>query len=433
MFDHMRHLRFVHNAQTILCLAVVYLIASSWTWGTEVLRDLDGFSQTMQRARRVVEEPDEITRLVPSVRDTRDGKNRRLSETLGRRVTLIAPRVVETTTSLPVDSESIGRQWTALEAQRWRVKEIDITHKGFSDVRDWYAQWYKRWGICVFHFENDRRTDRDHFNPRSPIRGRRFATPDFRVTVADWGTNRSVVSAMVDFVVYVPESRRHPSCRRRHSPRDYMIRDEWTLSPEVKRFGPYQLVVETKMIQLPQSTLDQYNYLRAALSLIGDLAPNEVREWAMREKVSEIRERESRLFGTHIRGEDLGFVAPGAIFALHLYILVTLFSLRSQDGPTLTIEGPLPWFAAMRTTLPSGFTFVTLALCPAVAFGFAVWRWTMLGTGVSVGLFCALLVMGIAIMCLARRLGERSAQNVGAGPGGRPESSVAATPPASTD
>ena len=409
MLEHMKHLRFVHNAQTILCLAVTYLIYSSWTSGPEVLGDLDGFLQTMQRARRVIEEPEHITLLVPSVENARDRRSRELSAILQHEVTLIAPFVLEATTPLPAESAPIGRQWTALQEQQWTLMEIEITDQDFRDVRDWYARWYDRWGVCVLYFERDRRPRRDRFDPRSPHQTRRrSAPPEFRIMVSEWGENPNVVSAMIELIVYVPESRRHPSCRRSSNPRDYRLRDEWILSSEAERFGPYQLSVRSDTIQLPRSTFSRYHYLQTALDSIGHCAPNEVREWAMTNRTSEIREREPRLFGTLIRGEDVGVVGLGATLAVHAYMFFTLLSLRYSHDPRIATDRPFLWMGAMRTWIPTMFTFVTLALCPAVVVGVALWRLTSFGTLVSFLWFAILLTLGMFNMYMARHLGDGS-------------------------
>ena len=412
MLDYMKHLRFVHNAQTILCLAVMYMIVSSWTSGTEVLADLDGFIQTMQRARHAVETPGDITYLVPSVRRDRERTNRDLSATLGHEVSLIVPRVLRATTSLPVESESIGRQWTALQKQQWTLKEVDITDQDFTEVREWYKLWYARWGTCVLKFKRDSSARRDRFAlRRSYHAGRRSATPDFRIIVPNWRESSSVVSATIEFIAYIPVSRSHPSCRTASNLRHHGLGEDWTLSPDSARFGPYELPVRTSTIVLPQSTFDRYHYLQRVLSSIRELTPNEVREWAMRDKVSEIRERESRLFGTPVRGEDLGVVAPGAILGLHLYILFTLLSVYPKSVPKPVMNRPFPWFAAMRTTVPTLFTFVTLALCPAVAVALALWRLTAVGILVSGGCFLVMLALGTSIMWLARHVGDGSSES----------------------
>lgn len=409
MLDLVKHLRFVHNAQTLLSLIVVYLVISSWTSGNEVLSDLDGFMQTVQVAKRVVDRPENIALLVPSVREARDRRDREVSDTIGRPVTVISPSRIRSMASLPADSASVALQWTELERHSWLLKDIDVPQQTFAAARDWYAQWYVRWGTCVRRFERDRRARRTRFEPTfSYNEVRRSIEPDLRVVVPDWSDESTVVSAMIEMTVYLPESRRYTPCRRRTPRWDYMRDEEWRVSSEREEFGPYRLEVKTETIQLPQGVFETYPHLESQLASIGELTPDEVREWAVSQRTSELRGRESRLFGTTIRGQDLGVVAPAAILALHLYIFITLLSVVPKVSRNSGNEGPLPWLATMKSLLPVAFAWITLALFPAVGAGLALWRLAALNTIASIACSFVVLCLGTLIVAIAQDLGGES-------------------------
>lgn len=407
--EFMRHLRFVHNAQTLLSLLVVYLVLSSWTSGLEVLGDLDGFIQTSQRVRGVVDRPESLDVLVPSVREDRSRRDRDLSDRISHRVAVTSPSIVRSMTSLPPESASIGLQWTALQRQTWSLKELDTSQHDFSEVRDWLALWNDRWGYCRYVFERDRRSARSRSGSRFSYNDiRRSVTPDVRILAPDWTGESNVVLGRIEVIAYVPESRDDPSCRRLYDPWDYMRDEEWKLSIDREVFGPYAFNVQTTTIQLPPSTLGRFPHLQKELTSIRNLTPYQVRERMASDSIAELHERESRLFGTTIRGEDLGVVAPVALFSLHVYLLVTLASLRPKMAGKAEAGGVYPWLAAMRSPVPILYSLVTLALCPAAAAGLVLWRLASFGKIMASVSAFAVLGLGMLIVWLAQDLARRS-------------------------
>lgn len=408
----MKHLRFVHNAQAILCLTVIYLVLSSWTSGPEVASDLDGFLRTTQLAKRVAEDPDNLALLVPAVHGAHAQRNREISQEIGHRVIAVAPSMVQSMTPLPADSAPIGVQWRELEKQEWSLKEIDTSQHDFTEIRRWYARWLVRWRGCMLYFRRDLRERQNSFGLRlSDDEIRRFMTPNLNLMVANWPGQADFVSATVEMRVHVPDSPRTVWCRPNAevpAPRSIGRGEEWEPTVERQSFGSYRFPVQTQTVRLPSSTFERYPYLHEALPSIGDLTPAEVREWAANHRVSEVRGREPRLLGTSIRGEDLGVVAPFAISALHLYLLITLLSMFGHKRHQAPVDDVLPWLPTMKAALPIVFTVLTLALCPAVAAGIALWRLTTTSLFVLVVWSLALFVAGVGIGALASKLGDGS-------------------------
>lgn len=406
----MRHLRFVHNAQTLLSLLVVYLVLSSWTSGTELLDDLDGFIQTTQLARGVVDRPASLELLVPSVREARDRRDRELSEKIGHRVAVTSPSIVRSMTSLPSESASIGLQWTEFQSKAWILKEVDLSQHDFFEVRDWFVRWNDRWGYCRYVFERDRRSHRDRSAPRFSYNDiRRSITPDIRILVSDLKVESNVVAGRVEAIAYLPESRNHISCRRLYNRWDYMRDEEWKLSIDRESFGPYEFEVRTQTVRIPPSTFERFPHLQNELTSIQNLTPYQVRERATMDRIAELQERESRLFGTTIRGEDLGVVAPLAILVMHLYLLITLLSVSPKMTGETQEDDFLPWLAAMKSRLAISFAWTTLALFPAAAAGLALWRLAVFGPIMAIVCSLALLMLGTVIVSLAQNFNGESA------------------------
>ena len=426
MLEHLKHLRFVHNTQTIVCLTVVYFVWSSWTSGTELLSDLKGFLLTAQVTRQVVENPEHHPILAPAIRNYRTLLNRELSNAIGHRVTAVAPSKIQSVTSLPEESASIGTQWRELQGHQWILQTLGTSQESLTDVR----VWLDRWRGCQPYLERGLRALRKR--PRRDLRRRpgqglrrysgrppssaeirELTTPVVDLVVTGWPENSNFVSATVAVVVYVPARHRslHP-CRRDAAevpdPGNFTRDDEWGLFVERKTFGSYRFVVRIDTIRLPPSTFDRYPYLEQALNTIGEFTPSEALDWAKKQQVARIRGQDPRFFGTNIRGEHLGYVGPVVIFLLHVYLLITLHSLLGYVQRESRPPGSPTWLATMKLTWPRLFSFLTLAGCPTVAVGLALWRLTGIHPMGLVLWPSLLFVLGIWIVVLAQRLGVDS-------------------------
>ena len=364
-----------------------------------------------QVTRQVVENPEHHPILAPAIRNYRTLLNRELFDTIGHRVMAIAPSRIQSVTSLLEESAPIGTQWQELQGHQWILQTLGTSQESLTDVR----VWLDRWRRCQRYLERglralQERPGLDLQRPPSSAEIRELTTPVVDLVVTDWPENSNFVSAAVEVAVYVPARHRslHP-CRRDAAeipdPGDFTRDDEWGLFVERKTFGSYRFVVRTDTIRLPPSTFDRYPFLEQALNTIGEFTPSEALNWAEKQQVARIRGQDPRFFGTNIRGEHLGYVGPVVIFVLHVYLLITLHSLLSYVQRESRPAGPPTWLATMKRTWPRLFSFLTLAGCPTVAVGLALWRLTRIHPMGLVLLPFLLFVLGIWIVVLAERLG----------------------------
>ena len=279
--------------------------------------------------------------------------------------------------------------WQELQNQRWRVPaRLAVPEDVLEDMRSWLDEWRH----CYSALTQDVHRIRQSGGRGGQLASNRYTTPTLRIAVFDGVRRPDVVSVIFQIAVYSPALRRH-YCRG-DSKADFYERDRrLRVTREYKRFGPFYLGVQSKEVSLPDSLFDRYQYLQRDLGEIGDQTVDEALVWATQQQQAEIRERELRLVGARLTGEDLGIIVPLAIVALHLYMLFMLWSLNSGNGTLL--DDPVPWLAAAPSQPALVWSVLTLVLLPAGATGLALWRLTTTSGGVAFVL--ALIQSGIAV------------------------------------
>ena len=402
----MRHLRFVHNTQTVLSLSVIYLVASSWTIGPEVGNDLDAFLRTAQLVRGAINNPGNVAALVQEVRSDRAKRRRDVVRAIGHRTTVVLPAHADTATSLPNDDAPIIEQWRAIKEHHWTVRELAVSHQVFADVRSWYSDWYRQWEPCIAHFVQDLEEVWD--GSGGPLSGeeiRAYTTPKLTLVVEEWDPGEPFVDVTLEMAVHIPNTPSTVWCQPDAFSNRTPNARVWQPEVQEQAFGIHEFPVEERSVSVPSSTFDRFPYLQGVLPAIGTLTPSEVRQWIENLTVSEIRGRVPRLMGTNVRNQDFGLVALTAITALHLYLLTTLSAVRRRTALASQEQDRVPWLASVRSVLPILFSVVTLVLCPVAATGLALWRLTSVPTFYVISWSGLLLGLGIAITAWALHLG----------------------------
>ena len=420
MSSYLTHLRFVHNLQTTICLAIIYLVWSSWTSGTELLAELNRLFRTTALAREAVESHGHLSYLIPDIPSSRNSLGTEIAEMTGLNVSVSAPSMARSLTSPPDEWAPIGVQWDQLQEQEWLLTTLGLSEDSLREVSAWLDE---RWRPCLRYLSAtlDRRNRRD---PRARRRYRalssrdrlRLTTPEVYFTVTDWPESADTVSALVEVMVYVPQrDGTIHDCRKVGN----NVSDAGELTPdddlglfvERKTFGIQRLITQPISVRIPRTAFDDYRHLEWELDGIADLTPTAALEWARDQQVAGIQGRESRLLGTNIRGEHLGYVAPWAILLLHAYLLVNLYGLRGQVQNGLQATTVVSWLAAIKQPFPRLFSFLTLVALPVVAAVFALWRLTPTSRiGLSVWML-VLLVSGVGAIVLAQSLDGRGDAN----------------------
>ena len=410
MTDYVSHLRFIHNTLTILSLTIMYLVWSSWTSGPELRSDLDGFLRTAEAARTVVEMPERLVGLVPEMPNPHLLLSSEITSTIGYPVLAVNSLRMRSATSLPSDTSPVGVQWRALQAQEWILQTLGSPEDDLAEVGAWIAM--RRPGPLDLNRELRRRVRRQRPRSRLSTQDIRMLTTPILLPIAiDWPAEGSSGFAIVELEAYVPMLRsRFPASRQCEdltgvaTYRNLQQARELGIIFDCMTSGPYRFVAKTDTIRLPPSEFDKYSYLQREFDAISDLTPADALAWSVGQQTAGIRGRDPRFFGAAIRGEHLGLVGPIAMLFLDLYLLIMLRTLlvsvrKGSFDPTL-----LPWVATMRSVPAIVFSGTTLALLPAVATGFALWRLTtanpfviLVGALVLAGLGVWITVWGLEV------------------------------------
>ena len=388
MYEYFTHLRMVHNAQTLISLMAVYLIWASPA--TELYGDLAAFRDVVTKAGQAVERSGNLDDLAVEMPDHKASLHRDLRTALGAVYIVDSHSLpVEMLTSFPDQSVPLRVLWQELQNQRWRVPDrLTVPRNVLGDMRAWLDEWRRCYPALTRHLDGTGRDGRDE--------ARRYTIPTLRIAVSPERRRAEVVSVILQLAVYSPAVQRH-YCRG-DSRADFYERDfDLQVTREYKRFGPLYLWVQRTGVSLPASLFDRYQHLKRALGDLGNRTLEEALAWADEQQRAEVRERELRLVGARLTGEDLGFIVPFAVIALHVYMLVMLRSLNFGNGTHL--GDPIPWLVAVPSPLAFVSSLLTLMLLPAGASGLALWRLTTM-SGVDAFVF-ALMPLGIAVWIYA--------------------------------
>jgi len=410
--DYVNHLRFVHNAQTIVSSTVLYLVISSWSLAPELISDLKQFLGLSQKSRAAAEVPELLDDLIPQVGMSHVEFSAKLSSTIRHVVRTATPFRSRPLTSPPEESAPVGTQWRDLKNQKWMVETLGKPEDSLSEIQVWLDKWKR----CLPSLERELRDPRRALLRRgrrpSSVDVRRLTAPQIRVSVADWPAGANSVQAVTEIEVYVPDWRSSIHACRGFTPKDadpenFSHDYEWSLTRVRRTFGPHRFGIQARNFSLPAETFDSFPTLRKELNSIADLSPADALAWAEDKKVAGIRGRTPRFFGATIRGEHLGYVGPLLIVALHLYLLIMLHSLSGHSPREgTTVHTPLPWAATIKQPLPILFSFVTLALLPTVAIAVSMYRLTSINWYFAVVASIPMLAVGIWIFVLAPKLGQ---------------------------
>ena len=398
MYECFTHLRLVHNAQTLISLILLYLIWTGWNSATELYGDLTRLGDVVRTARQAVETPSNLDDLVLEMPDHKALLHRELRRALSPNRVYIEDGhslPIDLLTAFPEESVPIRILWQELQRQRWRVPaRFTVPEDVLEDMRSWLNEWRHCHLALTQHVHGILRRLRG-----GQVAADRYTIPTLRIAVFGGGRRPDVVSVILQIAVYSPALRRH-YCRG-DSRADFYERDfDLQVTREYKRFGPLYLGVQSKEVSLPDSLFDRYHYLQRNLGEIGDQTLDEALVWAAQQQQAGIRERELRLVGASLTGEDLGVIVPLAIIALYLYMLFMLCSLNSGNGTLL--DDPVPWLVAAPSPPALVWSVSTLVLLPAGATGLALWRLTTIPGGVAFVL--ALIQSGIAVAVYVQAL-----------------------------
>ena len=415
MSDYLSHFRFVHNTQTVLSLAIIYLIVSTWTSGTELRRDLNGFLRTVEVARAVVETPERLADLIPDLPNHHAALSAELATATGHAVLTVAPLRIRSVTSLPDESSPIGTQWQGLQNQEWILQTLGNPEDDLTEVRAWFNE-------RTFDQEPLSRTVRRR-DPRIHDQDiRELTRPILLPSTTDWPADSSSGLAVLELEAYVPvlPSRTRKRCEdvtgiaRYRDPRWDV---ELGLIIDCTTFGPYRFATQTDTVRLPPSAFERYPYLQRELAAIADLTPNDALAWAAGLQVDGIRERDPRFFGTPIRGEHLGFVVPVAMIFLQFYFLIMLYNLR-VFGRKGSFDTTLPqWVVTMKQWHAMVYSYATLVVVPAATVSLVLWRLTTIDRIFILAVTLIPLGIGIWIVRLGQEVGQRDdATTAGAAP-----------------
>jgi len=410
--DYVNHLRFVHNAQTIVSSTVLYLVISSWSLAPELISDLKQFLGLSQKTRAAAEVPELLGDLIPQVRMSHMEFSAKLSSKIRHVVRTTTPFRSRPLTSPPEESAPIGIQWNDLKDQEWMVETLGKPEDSLSEIQVWLDKWKRCLPSLERELRDRRRLVRRRGRRPSSFHVRRLTAPQVRVSVADWPAGANSVQAVTEIKVYVPDrwSSIH-ACRgfvpKDAGPENFTHDYEWRLTRVRRTFGPHRFDIQARNFSLPAETFDSFPTLRQELNSIADLSPADALAWAEEKKVAGIRGRTPRFFGATIRGEHLGYVGPLLIVALHLYLLMMLHSVSghsTREGTTAHTQ--LPWAATIKKPLPKLFSIVTLTVLPTVATALSMYRLTTVNLLVIVIVALALSAFGIGIFVLAPKLGQ---------------------------
>ena len=288
MSDFVSHLRFVHNTQTILSMVIIYLIVSTWTFGTELRRDLYGFLRTIEVARTVIEVPERLADLGTEMPNHDAALRDELMSAIGHAVLTVAPLRIWPVTSLPNESSPVGTQWQGLQNQEWIVETLGHLEDDLTEVRMWLDERQPDLVRLRRDLQPNRRRPREQLSTQDI---RRLTTPIVLPSIVDWPVDASSGFAVVELEAYVPirlRSIRRGRCedgdatgiadRRglREIWRQYV---EIGITMDCRTFGPYRFVIQTDTVRLLPSTFDEYPYLSGELEAIADLTPNDALAW----------------------------------------------------------------------------------------------------------------------------------------------------------
>ena len=389
MYEYLTHMRLVHNAQALISVMVLYLVWTGWNPATELRGDLERFGGVVRNADHAVERPDNLGDLVPETPDHKTSLHRDLRAALGR-IYIVDPHSlpIELLTSFPKESTPVRVLWLELQNQRWRVPDrLTVPKDVLEDMRTWLDDWRRCYRALERHLN---RINQIPLNRRNETQ--RYTTPTLRIAVFPGRWSPDVVSVIFQIAVYSPGLRSH-RCRGDNEA-DFYERDrDLEVTREYKRFGPFDLRVQSTVVSLPASLFDGYRHLERDLGEIGELTVEEALTWAAEQQWAGFRERDLRLVGLRVTGEDLGVIAPFAVVTLHIYMLVMLLSLNSQKGTH--VDGPIPWLVAAPSTLALVWSASTLALLPATASGVALWRLTTVADRVAIVVAISQLGIGV--------------------------------------
>ena len=401
MPDFFAHMRLVHNAQTLISLIAFYFIWSGWSPATELYAELAAFRDMVAKARQAVERPRNLDDLIPDVPDHKLVLRRQLLASLGIPLVNIEDShslPIELLTSFPEESSvSLSNLWQDLQSQRWRVPERFTVP---TDILDEMKDWIDEWRVCE--------TAVLQYLVAIPgplqVAPDSYTRPTVRVEVIELRQPLDAVLVGLEVSVYSPSSGvpRH-SCRG-DSRADSYERDRLTrLTRESKSFGPLHLVLDSARVSVPPSFFDRYPWLRANLAVIGQKTLSEALAWAAGQQRAAVGDRDFRLLGARFTGRDLGLIVPLALVAAHIYMLVMLLTFGSRG---LGVSDELiPWLAASPSPPAVVWSLATLVALPAVASGLAVWRLTVVSSGIALALATFHLALGVATYAAARRSG----------------------------
>lgn len=406
----MRHLRFVHNTQTILSAAVLYLVYSTWTSGPELRQELEDFLQLVEYAKVYVERRDPLTSLVPEMPNHNAALASEVNRATGHSVWALAPFRIRSVRPLPEKSAPVGAQWRALQDQQWTVQTLGNPEHGWTEVRAWLDE--RRSNLARALRGGARgRLPRLKKRKVKRIQDRvRHQLPIVRLSVTDWPAEAKFVAANVQIVAYVAMTEKlfSEGAENITSPaeyRDLHLAFESRVVIARKTFGPFQFVSRTNKVQLPSSAFDRYPHLQQKINVIKDLTPTEALAWAADQQVAGIREREPELLGISTRGEDLGRIGPIVLLSLFVYLLLMLRDPRISVEKQSYDPRLLPWLAARSDWFAKIYSSITLIILPAGAVFLLLWRFTTTSWLIRITAVAIVVAIGIAVFCSGMRLG----------------------------
>ena len=407
MSDYANHLRFVHNSQTVLSLTIIFLIGSTWTPGTELLQDLNGFFQTIQIARSVDETPERLAELVPAVRYRHLALSANVSTAIGHRLRAVAPMHVQSLTPVPDASSPVGVQWDALQELQWRLQKLRGPTDDLADVREWIDGRQRARSHLRRDLASSRNRIRHNFS-RQDIE--RLMTPVVYLTPSNWPIRTETNVIPVDLEVYLPIPRRYFRGQRADGAivrRFRDIRKDFSLDIviEWEQFGTFEFLIEAETIGLPEDQRTEFPELNRQISALRDYNASDAISWAENLQVVKISDRDQRFLGAEV-GEHWGAVAPISMILLQIYLLTMLHNLLiliSRDHDRRDFSLPA-WSAMMNSWSARAYTVLTLVLLPSFAACLPVWRFTQLGLTGCLAVAAVVAGMGVWVDRVANRI-----------------------------
>lgn len=360
--ESLEHIRLIHFTLLLACGTIIYLVLSSWTPANELVLDLKGYVNLLNKVGKTYENDEVLAEILPDWEAVGVAPAQRaLSERLGMRVVLhdqsrkLLKIVSKEPAAFPDTFESLGDARNALEKVRWKFIVVGDMRDDAADVRQWLRE----------TTENGKSPN--HNGWREPL---------ILLNVKGWPFNAEAnrMEALAEVEVRLVE--------------DLVIRTGsaagssamYTFRTHSKSFGDRVLAADEHSKSLPAPWLSQrFPWLTKHWDSVKALPHERALAWAEDQRVEGLRSRNPSLFGIEIKGEHLAYIGPFIVVAGLLYLLSFLVQLErylSRGGRDEQAGAPAlsPWIGSMTNAWAQVVTRVTLTAGPFMAVWLPLWR-----------------------------------------------------------